>query len=103
MARFLFVTFEGGGNQPPALGIAQELRARGHEVVFAGYTSQRARITAHGFPFVLLERSQAALEQAAAQGGYAPLLEGVLACAPQLQEVPEVFARARATRWRWTA
>jgi hypothetical protein len=46
--------------------------------------------------FVVLERSQAALEQAAAQGGYAPLLEGVLACAPQLQEVPEVFARARA-------
>jgi hypothetical protein len=89
MARFVFVTFEGGGNQPPALGIAQELRERGHEVVFAGYESQRSRFTARGFRFVLLERSQAALEQVG-------LWEGVLVCAPQLQEVPEVFARERA-------
>ena len=37
MARVLFVTWGGGGNQPPAIGIAQELRDRGHKVVFAGY------------------------------------------------------------------
>lgn len=40
MSRFLFLTWDGGGNQSPAIGIAQELRGRGHEVVFAGYASQ---------------------------------------------------------------
>ena len=31
MSHFVFVTWDGGGNQPPALGLGQELRARGHE------------------------------------------------------------------------
>lgn len=36
MARFLFVIWDGGGSVPPMLGLAQELRARGHAVAFAG-------------------------------------------------------------------
>lgn len=31
-SRFLFVTFEAGGNVPPVLGVAQRLAARGHAV-----------------------------------------------------------------------
>jgi UDP:flavonoid glycosyltransferase YjiC (YdhE family) len=96
MSRFLFLTFDGGGNQPPAIGIAQELRERGHEIVFAGYASQRARFMAHGFVFALLERSQAALEQASSADGFRMLLDGMLICAPQLEEVPALFARERA-------
>src|SRR5687767_15113730 len=29
---YLFVTFEGGGNVPPVLGVARRLAARGHDV-----------------------------------------------------------------------
>ena len=31
MADILFVTWDGGGNVPPALGIAGELVSRGHQ------------------------------------------------------------------------
>ena len=48
MTRFAFVTWDGGGNTPPAVGIAQELKQRGHEVVFAGYETQRNRFEARG-------------------------------------------------------
>jgi UDP:flavonoid glycosyltransferase YjiC (YdhE family) len=60
MARYLFLTWDGSGNQAPELGIAQALRETGHEVAIAGYESQRARIERHSFPFSLLERSSAA-------------------------------------------
>lgn len=96
MARFLFVTWDGGGNQPPAIGIAQELRERGHEVTFAGYTSQRDRFAARGFPFTVLERSEEARERAAAGEPWTRLQDGTLVCAPQLDEVPEVVRRERA-------
>ena len=42
MAEILFVTWDGGGNVPPALGIARELRARGHTVRFLGHRTQAA-------------------------------------------------------------
>ncbi len=48
MAEILFVTWDGGGNVPPALGIAGELSARGHEVRFVGHPSQRASLEAAG-------------------------------------------------------
>lgn len=95
MTRFLFLTWDGGGNQPPAIGIAQELREHGNEVLFAGYASQQSRFTARGFRFVLLERSQAALE-AASGDGWTRLRDGVLLCTPQLEEVPELCAREQA-------
>ena len=44
MTRFAFVTWDGGGNVPPAVGIAQELVLRGHEVVFLGYEVQTAAL-----------------------------------------------------------
>jgi len=49
MADFLFVTWDGGGNVPPALDIADELRRRGHGVRFVGHRAQRAALEARGF------------------------------------------------------
>ncbi len=40
MARILFATWDGGGNVPPALGIAAELTARGHDVKVMGHAGQ---------------------------------------------------------------
>src|SRR5215831_12881254 len=60
MARFLFLSWNGAGNQPPAVGIAQALAKRGHAVTFAGYENQRGYFTTRGFRFVLLERASAA-------------------------------------------
>jgi UDP:flavonoid glycosyltransferase YjiC (YdhE family) len=51
MRHVLFVTWDGGGNVPPALGIAEELRDRGHRVSFLGHAQQRAVIEAAGFRF----------------------------------------------------
>ena len=49
MAEILFVTWDGGGNVPPAVGIAAELTARGHAVRFVGHPRQRATLEAAGF------------------------------------------------------
>ena len=43
MSKILFVTWPGGGNQPPAIGLAQQLRRDGHETMFAGYIDQASR------------------------------------------------------------
>jgi UDP:flavonoid glycosyltransferase YjiC (YdhE family) len=51
MTTVLFVTWDGGGNVPPALGIADELAARGARVRFLGHEGQRATIEAAGFAF----------------------------------------------------
>ena len=54
---FLFVTWDGGGNLPPAIGMAQDLVSKGHSVRFLGHGRQRATIEAAGFPFRPFERS----------------------------------------------
>ncbi|MFE2546237.1 glycosyltransferase [Actinacidiphila glaucinigra] len=51
MARILFVTWDGGGNLPPALGIAAELTRRGDTVRFLGHPQQRRSIEGAGFRF----------------------------------------------------
>ena len=50
--RYLFVTFDGGGNLQPELALAVRLRHRGHEVRFVGHASQRAAIERAGLAFV---------------------------------------------------
>jgi UDP:flavonoid glycosyltransferase YjiC (YdhE family) len=47
----LFVTWDGGGNVPPALAIARELQGRGAAVRFLGHARQRQMIESAGFPF----------------------------------------------------
>lgn len=51
MREVLFVTWDGGGNLPPALGIASELRRRGHTAGFLGHAQQRSAIERAGFGF----------------------------------------------------
>ena len=48
MAEILFVTWDGGGNVPPAVGIAEELAARGHRVRFMGHARQAPSFASAG-------------------------------------------------------
>jgi len=57
MSRVLFVTWPGGGNQPPAIGLAQQLGRRGHEIIVAGYADQSDRFSELGLQFAVLPRS----------------------------------------------
>lgn len=47
----LFVTWNGGGNVPPALAIARVIEERGGSARFIGDPLQRARVEAAGFAF----------------------------------------------------
>ncbi|MFI7672185.1 glycosyltransferase [Actinophytocola sp. NPDC049390] len=49
--RALFVTVDGGGNLPPALGIAREVERRGGTARFLGHEIQRSTIERAGFRF----------------------------------------------------
>lgn len=51
MARILAVTWDGGGNVPPLLGIATQLRERGHHVRVLGHAQQRAAVESSGAQF----------------------------------------------------
>jgi MGT family glycosyltransferase len=55
--RFLFVTWDGGGNFVPALGIADALGARGHEVTFIAQRSLAPPVERRGFGFHAFERT----------------------------------------------
>lgn len=93
MARFLFLSWNGAGNQPPAIGIAQSLRTRGHEVTFAGYENQRSTFAARGFRFVLLERSSAAWRDEPPERMFAVKLRAAWASSEHLDDVPRLIAR----------
>lgn len=51
MSTILFCTWDGGGNVPPLLGIATELRDRGHVVRVFGNRAQGERFAAAGLDF----------------------------------------------------
>jgi UDP:flavonoid glycosyltransferase YjiC (YdhE family) len=51
MSNILFVTWDGGGNVPPALGIAAELQQRGHRVRVMGHPVQHGQVTDLGLDF----------------------------------------------------
>jgi UDP:flavonoid glycosyltransferase YjiC (YdhE family) len=52
MSRFVFVTWDGGGNVPPATALAHELVRRGHDVRILGHASQEEAITGQGLRWV---------------------------------------------------
>ena len=54
MARILVVTWDGGGNVPPMLGIARELQRRGHQVRVLGHPQQREVVAATGLKLSLI-------------------------------------------------
>ena len=49
---FLFVTWEGGGNVPPVLGLAKKMIDRGHCVVILGEPCLRHRVMSIGAKFI---------------------------------------------------
>ena len=53
---YLFVTFEGGGNVPPVLGLARRLAARGHQVRVLTEPCLRSAVEEAGARFVLFTR-----------------------------------------------
>ncbi len=94
MARIAFVTWDGGGNLPPAIGIAQALAARGHRCRFLGYEVQRERIEGQGFAFSALGRSGAFdVHGLPPEQRLAALLRHVWACPEHLEDVPAALAR----------
>jgi len=58
MAGILAITWDGGGNLPPMLGIAAELRRRGARVRVLGHRVQREAVEATGLPFEAFERGR---------------------------------------------
>jgi len=94
MTRFTFVTWDGGGNVPPAVGIAQELVARGNEVRFLGYLSQQAAIEARGLAFSALPRSGSfdLYGELAPERRLAAIIRNVWACPEHLEDIPDALA-----------
>jgi MGT family glycosyltransferase len=94
MTRFAFVTWDGGGNVPPAVGIAQGLVARGHDVVFIGYEVQRTRFEERQLLFVALRRSGGFDIYATADpaGRIAGLMANVWVSPEHLDDIPDAVA-----------
>ena len=93
MTRFAFVTWDGGGNLAPAVGIAQELVTRGHSVRFLGYKTQRVGIEARGFQFAALPRSGDfdLYGDVPASQRLAAVTRNVWACPEHLEDIPDAL------------
>lgn len=94
MTRFAFVTWDGGGNVPPAVAIAQGLLNRGNEVVFIGYEAQRTRFQERGLSFVALRRTGLFDIYATSDPGarIAGLLANVWVSPEHLDDIPDAVA-----------
>lgn len=92
MARILFISWPGAGNQVPAIGLAAALSTRGHEVAFAGYAEQRDRFTAYGFGFRILERGQRAWPTAPPPDWMPTLVDAVWACPGHVDDLADLLA-----------
>jgi UDP:flavonoid glycosyltransferase YjiC (YdhE family) len=57
MKSIMFATWDGGGNVPPAIGIARELARRGNGVRMLGHARQREAIEGAGLDFVAYEKA----------------------------------------------
>ena len=94
MTRFAFVTWDGGGNVPPAVGIAQELIARGNQVRFLGYLPQQAAIEARGLAFSVLPRSGEfdLYAERPPDQRLAAIIRNVWACPEHVLDIPDALA-----------
>ncbi|MFV8188093.1 MULTISPECIES: glycosyltransferase [unclassified Streptomyces] len=92
MARFVFVTWSGAGNQTPAIGLAATLADRGHEVTFAGYDEQRDRFSSLGFAFRTLKHAQEHWPTAPPPDWMPILADVVWASGQHLRDIPDLLA-----------
>ena len=97
---YLFLTWPGNGNHPPALSMAQSLTRQGHRVTFVGYAMQRAVFESNGFSFVVFPQSSAALMGLVlgtpdSMRGY---MDAVFASSHHLTEVPQLIQQQQADR-----
>ena len=94
MTRFAFVTWDGGGNLGPAVGIARELIARGNEVRFVGYDAQRQGIETRGLDFSRLARSGSfdLYGDLPPEQRLAAITRNVWACPEHLLDLPDALA-----------
>jgi UDP:flavonoid glycosyltransferase YjiC (YdhE family) len=92
MARFAFVTWDGAGNQAPAIGLAAALVGRGHEVTFAGYDGQRERFTSLGHDFRTLNHAQQLWPTSPPPDWMPVLVDVVWACRQHLRDLPDLLA-----------
>jgi UDP:flavonoid glycosyltransferase YjiC (YdhE family) len=93
MAKIALFTFDGGGNQPPLIGLALELQRRGHEAHVIGYESQRFAFDSVGLDFTGLPRSGTYdKSQAGGSDAMAEMLRAVMCNAAHFTEVPELTA-----------
>ncbi|TDC74547.1 glycosyltransferase, partial [Actinomadura sp. 7K507] len=95
MARFLFVSWGGAGNQTPVFGLAAALAARGHDVTVAGYPEQRDRFESLGFEFRALPRAQHAWPATPPEDWMPVLVDAVWACPAHLEDIPGLVAGKR--------
>jgi len=92
MARVAILTWNGAGNQPPAVGIAQALIDIGHDVVVAGYAGQRDYFDSRALRFVTLQCAAAAWQDGPATGMFGVKLRAAWAAPEHLQDVPALLA-----------
>jgi MGT family glycosyltransferase len=64
--RFLFATWEGGGNIPPVLTVVRRLVARGHDVRLLGDACTRSEAEAAGATFISWHRAPSRLDKSGA-------------------------------------
>jgi UDP:flavonoid glycosyltransferase YjiC (YdhE family) len=59
MTAITFVLWDGAGNVPPTLAVAEELAARGHDVDVLGHVSLTERVARKGLAFTAFSRARA--------------------------------------------
>lgn len=94
--RICFVTWNGAGNRVPFIGLGRELQARGHQVVFAGYSTQQETIRSAGFDFRPLCRSDARwASYRAATPGLAEIVDAIWASSDHGADLDEVITNLK--------
>ncbi len=93
MGRFLFLSWDGAGNEPPAIGIAQELRNRRHQIIFAAQPRQRERFVEAGFGFSPLESSWGHWRETVHDPVFSATSHEGWTSPGHLEAVPEIFSR----------
>ncbi|CAF1205143.1 unnamed protein product [Adineta steineri] len=90
-------TWDGAGNQPPMITIAQRLTKQGHKVSVAGYDSQRSRFEKRGIRFIRMEHTHA-MVVASSSTGLDRMIDTAWCCTAQLKDVATLVEREQPDR-----